>query len=654
MTAVAGAQSAAPPASPPPPVPADLAGLEVPRPDLSAMQPAARRRVESLQEALAGLLAAETPDAGQVGQTFGFLGQVFQAMDLPGAAAEAYAVARRLAPADPRWTYYGALVAHGRGDLEPAVAGYRAYLAGRPDDLAANLRLGDALLALGQAEEARQAFAAAQRVDPESAAARYGLGRAAAAAGEHAAAVEHFLAVLDLAPSADAVAYQLAQSYRRLGDEERAAGFLALAGEREPGFPDPLAGVLASIEKAIAVEVVRDLAAGEGFSERDFAGFVRANLAGVNGAAAAVRGYAEEAGEAPAAVRGRLRWAAGMLLLVEGDLAAAVHELGAALELAPTLLDARHDLGNALAALGRFEDAVESYGGLLARRPDDVATLVQRAAANANLERFAAARTDLEKALEVEPGHAQAQLRLGIVLAGQGDLEAAVARLAAAAEAGKGTRVEAEAWTTMAELARGRGELADAEVAYRRAIAADPELTLPLGGLASLYFEAGRYPQAAAVYNRLVALEPDNKAARLSEATVLIFAGQDAAARARLEEALERHPEDLDVLDVLSRHLAAANDHAVRDGARAVELAEKVYAAAPTLASMETLAMAHAEAGDFARAVEWQERLLARAAEEEGEVPERLSANLELYRSRRPCCAAVAAGAGGGDPAGGR
>ncbi|HEX2164969.1 MAG TPA: tetratricopeptide repeat protein, partial [Thermoanaerobaculia bacterium] len=199
-----------------------------------------------------------------------------------------------------------------------------------------------------------------------------------------------------------------------------------------------------------------------------------------------------------------------------------------------------------------------------------------------------------------------------------------------------------------------RGELADAEVAYRRAIAADPELTLPLGGLASLYFEAGRYPQAAAVYNRLVALEPDNKAARLSEATVLIFAGQDAAARARLEEALERHPDDLDVLDVLSRHLAAANDHAVRDGARAVELAEKVYAAAPTLASMETLAMAHAEAGDFARAVEWQERLLARAAEEEGEVPERLPANLELYKSRRPCCAAVAAEAGGGDPAGGR
>jgi hypothetical protein len=137
-----------------------------------------------------------------------------------------------------------------------------------------------------------------------------------------------------------------------------------------------------------------------------------------------------------------------------------------------------------------------------------------------------------------------------------------------------------------------------------------------------------------------VALDPGNQAARLSEVTVLIVAGQDAAARARLEAALAREPDDLDVQDVLARHLAAANDRSVRDGARAVELAEAVYAAAPTLASLETLAMAYAEAGDFDRAVEHQKSLLARIEEEgEGEAPERLLANLRLYESRRPCCA---------------
>jgi protein O-mannosyl-transferase len=615
-------------------------GLAVPQPDLSAMQPAARRRVESLQQALAGLLASSEPQPEQIGQAFGFLGQMFYALELPVAAGEAYAVARRLVPDDARWAYYAGLAAHGRGDLETAVADYRSYLSARPQDLAAHLRLGEALLALDRAEEARVAFSRALEIAGDSAAARYGLGRSAAASGDHRAAVDHFLAVLDLAPTADAAAYQLAQSYRRLGDEERAAGFLGLAGEREPAFPDPLATTLGSIENAIALEVVQDLAAADSFSERDFAGFVRGNLGGVTGAAAAARSAAAGAAEAPAVVRGRLHYAAGLLAAREGDLPAAVEELEAALALAPGLADARLDLANALAGTGRFEAAVDRYGEVLARDPASLVALVQRAAASANLGRFEAARADLDKALELEPGHAEAQLRLGVVLARQGEPEAAAARFAAAAAAGEGTRVEAEAWVALAELARGRGELPDAAAAYRRAIGADPALVPALAGLASLLAETGRYPQAAALYNRLVAIDPGNQAARLSEVTVLILAGQDAAARDRLEAALARDPDDLDLQDVLARHLAAANDRAVRDGARAVELAEKVYAAAPTLASIETLAMAHAEAGDFERAVEWQEKLLARIEEEgEGQAPERLTANLRLYQSRRPCCA---------------
>ena len=621
----------------------EIQTLAVPRPDLSAMEPAARRRIETQQQVLARLLVAAEPARRELGQGFGFLGQMYQALELPGAAAEAYAAARRLVPEDPRWTYYAALAAHGQGDLEPAVELYRAHLAASPSYAAAHLRLGDALLDLGRPEEARAAYARALELEPESAAALYGLGRAAAASGDDRQAVERFLAVLDLAPAANAVAYQLGQAYRRLGDEERAAGFLALAGERQVPFADPLAGTLSSIEKAVALEVVRDLAAaGEGFVECDFGGFVRANLAGVPGAGAALRKAAEDAAEAPAATRARLRYAAGLLLAGEGDAEAAAAELEAAVGLDGSLADARLQLGNALAQLGLFDQALARYDQVLARDPGHVRALVQRGAVRANLGQLAEARADLIRAVELTPDSTEALLRLGAVIAREGDAESAAATFAVAVEAGRGTPAEADAWVALAGLARGRGETADAVAAYQKAMAADPEHGQALAALAGLLGETGRYPQSAAVYNRLVALEPDNRGARMGEITALILAGQDAAARARLEAALARDPGDVDVQDVLARHLAAAADRSVRDGARAVELARRLYDRFPTLESMETLAMAYAEAGRYVEAVDWQEKLLERVERESGSnsrEADRVRANLARYEQGRSCCA---------------
>ncbi|HMB52437.1 MAG TPA: hypothetical protein VKU40_03915, partial [Thermoanaerobaculia bacterium] len=133
----------------------------------------------------------------------------------------------------------------------------------------------------------------------------------------------------------------------------------------------------------------------------------------------------------------------------------------------------------------------------------------------------------------------------------------------------------------------------------------------------------------------------------MGEVTALVLAGADAAARQRMEAALAHDPDDLAFKDVLARHLAAADDRATRDGARAVELAEEVYAQASTPESIETLAMAHAQAGNFQQAVEWQERLLAMIAEGSGDsqvaaepgVLARLRANLERYKRGDVCCA---------------
>ena len=72
---------------------------------------------------------------------------------------------------------------------------------------------------------------------------------------------------------------------------------------------------------------------------------------------------------------------------------------------------------------------------------------------------------------------------------------------------------------------------------------------------------------------------------------------------------------------------------------RALELALEVYQRVPSAESIETLAMAYAQAGRFEEAVAWQEQLLTKAqAAGDPEIVARVEGNLERYRARRVCC----------------
>lgn len=654
------APTASEPAAPAPSPTLNPADVTLPTVDLTDMQPAARQRVESMRDGILELLARDQPQAHDIGQVMGFYGQVLHALDRIDEAMEAYTQARALVPADPRWAYYLALARQGRGELEEAVTGYRTFLELAPQPLpAAHLRLGDALLQLGRLDEAQAAFrTAGELATPETAAqiggaAFYGLGRIAAERGENEVAAELLRRALALQPTATVIHYPLAQAYRALEREELARYHLSLQGDREISFPDPLGVVLVGVEKGVALEVARDLAAADDFSETDFLGFVGAQIG--NAAAGALEpmtgliAESREAGTSPL-VLARLQAALGSLQARAGDDEAATASFEAALAGDSSLVETRLRLGSSLARLGRFADALTSFDQVLAHRPavseaTAAEARIQRGSVRANLGQLDEARADLEAAVVADPANAEAQLRLGSVLLAQGEEEAARAALGRAAEAATVPRLAAEAHTTLAEIFRRGGDAASAAASYARALDRDPRHTPAISGFASLLGQVGRYRDSATLYRRLQEEQPENRMARMGEVTALVLAGDDAAARQRMEQNLTRHPDDLNLRDVLARHLAAASDPAVRDGERAVQLATALYEEVPTPESMETLAMAHAQAGDFAAAVEWQQRLLETVAgqvDAENEV--RMRANLERYRGRQSCCAEMGTG----------
>jgi cytochrome c-type biogenesis protein CcmH/NrfG len=88
---------------------------------------------------------------------------------------------------------------------------------------------------------------------------------------------------------------------------------------------------------------------------------------------------------------------------------------------------------------------------------------------------------------------------------------------------------------------------------------------------------------------------------------VCLDTGEYAAALAAGEDAGQLDLENVDQYVALAWLLATHPDKRLRDGKRAVRLARKALAlgsAHPSL--LETLAAAHAEAGDFEEAVYWR------------------------------------------------
>jgi hypothetical protein len=98
------------------------------------------------------------------------------------------------------------------------------------------------------------------------------------------------------------------------------------------------------------------------------------------------------------------------------------------------------------------------------------------------------------------------------------------------------------------------------------------------------------------------------------------------------------YPNEFAFNNALARVLAAAPDDKVRDGRRAASLMQPVVALVRASDILETMAMAQAELGQFTEAVRWQKDAIA-AAQQTGEpgIAQRITDNLRLYESRKPC-----------------
>ena len=222
---------------------------------------------------------------------------------------------------------------------------------------------------------------------------------------------------------------------------------------------------------------------------------------------------------------------------------------------------------------------------------------------------------------------------LGMALHLSGDdAEVAVAYLAEAARLDPG--LTARAHLTIGSVRERDGRAQEAIGHFSLAAMNAPGGSEAHFRLAEALRRSGRDEASLAYYEQTL----DRRAARLGLVLALVKLGRYPEARDRLLAGVERHPWEPAFPLALARLLAAAPDDAIRDGRRALELAQALAGQLRTTAVAETVAMAHAELGQFAEALQWQRLAMSVAAEAgQSAAVRRMSANLAGYLREEPC-----------------
>ena len=189
----------------------------------------------------------------------------------------------------------------------------------------------------------------------------------------------------------------------------------------------------------------------------------------------------------------------------------------------------------------------------------------------------------------------------------------------------------------MVLLTKGKGD--EALPHLQKAVALEPNDIKTQNGLELALLQTGHGEQSVTELQKALALDPNNLSAHFNLARSLLQLRRADEAIAQLQEVLKIDPNDTEAEKNLAWILATWPEPRIRDGARAVQLAERANQLTdsrnPAIAM--TLAAAYAESGRFSDAIKTAEHFL-KIANESGSVALAQTARqqLALYRSGKP------------------
>lgn len=555
--------------------------VPIPWPDDAAMETAIQEQLRAVRAALEPMIADPESSRTELAEAYGNAGQVYLVYSLVDSSQACLYNAATLAPEEFRWNFYLGRTNQEDGKPQAATLHLERAHALRPADLPTLIRLAQSELAQDRLGAAEGYFHQILTLDPDNAAAHYGLGQAAYKQQDYVQAVQRFETALASQPQATAIHYQLALAYRDLGDSERGRRHLAQRGPTEVQFDEPLMQELRSLVRGGSLLVYSA---------------THARAAGNLDAAA--QGFRQALEIDPANNSARLNLAS--TLIQKGDLAGAARVLEEALQYDEANSSAHYNLG-----------------------------LVQERTGQRDL-----ALHHLRLATELAPDFVDAHLNYGLLLQEAGQLTEAERQYALAAQLDP---TDAELRFRHASVLLQLNRLQESMNELELALDVQPDSVDGHLLMARAQGISGAFAASAESFARVLELDSGNQEALFARALALLLSDQYQQALAHLEQSLRWQPDSLALQHILARLLATCPDDSIRDGRRALQLAEKVIGAQLTFDHGETVAMALAETGRFAEAQSLQQQIIDQASRMgDPQLNARLSRNLELYRAQQP------------------
>jgi tetratricopeptide (TPR) repeat protein len=297
---------------------------------------------------------------------------------------------------------------------------------------------------------------------------------------------------------------------------------------------------------------------------------------------------------------------------------------------------AHYCLGAARADQGANDDAVAQYRMALNIKPD-----CAEARSNLGTSLFEKGEKEeaiaqYRKALEINPDYAKARGNLGVALFDKGDRQGAIEQYRKALGINS---EDAEVRSNLGIALFDSGDTQEAIAQYRKALEVDPRYVKADYNWGNALASQGQLDEAIAHFRMAVKINPEYAKAYSALGLVYFQKGDVKDAIDSWQHALEIKPDQPDVQNNLAWLLAATPDTSLRNGAKAVALAEQANqlngGANPIV--LHTLAAAYAETGRYRDAAATARHALELAVSQKNDdLIAKLPNEIKLYEADKP------------------
>jgi tetratricopeptide (TPR) repeat protein len=297
---------------------------------------------------------------------------------------------------------------------------------------------------------------------------------------------------------------------------------------------------------------------------------------------------------------------------------------------------AYNDLGNVLGRKGEVEEAIAQFRKALDLQPDYARAHLNLGILLGRKGEAREAIAQFRKALDIEPNSPEAQNNLGSALLQQGEVQEAIGQFRKALDLRPDWALARE---NLGLALLRKGDFNGAMACFEKTTALPPDPAQRWHNLAKQLLKQGHSIEAIACYRQTLSINPRFADAWAELGLACFNTGQIKEAEESWQKALDINPAQPQVLNNLASLLATASDASLRDGPRAVALAQQAIqltgSAKPIV--LGTLAEAYAEAGSFDEASATARKALIQAqAQKDDKLAGALQEQLKLYQAGRP------------------